>query len=312
MNNRIIRIIVISGMLAIIVFILLTSAIIVFRKISAYKTIITPELAERKVLELAGKYFMPGRKVTISGRTAEESGLYRVVLGIDKNMLPFYLTKDGKSIIFPNGLIEVAKIEEQAKKKQVKDKIPKTDRPSVELFVMSLCPYGVKAEKEILPVISSFTGKLDFKIKYIVTVSGDTLKDVVSLRGADEVKENVRQAAIMQFYPDKFSAYLEKVNEKSCLMSCGAVKIEDYWQEAAGSLKIDTKKIESFAYGQEGIELLKQNEADVKKYSVEASPTLIINGVKSNSIFDGEKAMRKATCSAFTVAPNECQGGIYE
>jgi len=306
MTNKITRIIALLSIFVIIGFVLAASAIIASRKSSSDKTI-SPEEAGRRVLDLANKYFLQNKNAAISGEPAEESGLYKVNLNVDKNTLPFYLTKDGKSIIFPNGLMEVEKIKEQAKKEQAKDQMLKADRPSVELFVMSFCPYGVKALKDALPLKSLFKDKIDFKIKYIVSVKGESINEVESLHGSEEVKEDLRQAAIIQFYPDKFSLYLEKINEKSCLISCGALKLEDYWKETARTLKMDVKKIESFAYGREGMELLKQNEADAKIYAVEASPTLIINGVKSDAIYSGTKATQEAICSAFSVLPNECQ-----
>ena len=70
---------------------------------------------------------------------------------------------------------------------------------------------------------------------------------------------------------------------------------------------MDVKKIESFAYGQEAIGLLKQNEIDAEKYDAKASQTLVINGVKSNSIYQGVNALQQAICSAFTNPSSECQ-----
>ena len=278
------------------------------KKYSRHKKI-SPEEASNKVLGIINKYFVPNKNATLSGKPVEENGLYKVGLSINNNTQPFYLTKDGALLIFPNGMIDIAKFEETANKQQQmkEESIPKTQRPTVELFVMSLCPYGAKAEKEALPITKLFGDKIDFKIKFIVDVKGSTINEVVSLHGNDEAKEDARQAAIMQYYPGKLPSYLEKINANSCVISCGAVKLEDYWQKAAKELQMDVMKIESFAYGQEGISLLKQNETDAGKYGANASPTLVINGVKSNAIYRGAEALQQAICSAFTSSPSECQ-----
>ncbi|MCK9616131.1 MAG: hypothetical protein M0R48_11685, partial [Candidatus Omnitrophica bacterium] len=261
-------------------------AAIIIRKHSTRKTIGRLN-AGYKVLNTINTYFVPGKNVTLSGKPVEERGLYKVDLVLDNVTQSFYLTKDGALLIFPNAVIDIAKLKNMPKQvpEVEREEIPKADKPVIELFVMSLCPYGSRAEKVILPVIKPFGDKIDFKIKFIVNVNGNSINDVASLHGLDEVKEDARQAAIMKFYPDKFAAYIDKINEKSCVISCGAVKLEDYWKEAAGKLQMDAKKIEKFAYGQEGLSLLKENEVDSQKYNASASPTLIINGVKSDAIY---------------------------
>ncbi len=278
-------------------------------KAGIFNKSIGPKEAGIKVLNMVNKYYIPDKSAVLSGKPVEENGLYKVTLSIRNNPEPFYLTKDGAVLIFPNGIVNIAKFEaEVAKQQQIKEKgVPKTQHPVVELFVMSLCPYGVKAEKEILPVVNDFGDKIDFKIKFIVNVRGESIDQVSSLHGIDEVKENLRQAAIMRQYPDKFSAYIDKINEKSCVISCGEIKLEDYWKKGAKELGIDTGKIEPFAYGQEGMNLLKQDEIDAKKYNVNASPTLVINGTVSKAISQGAQAIRQEICSAFTNPPAVCQ-----
>jgi hypothetical protein len=268
---------------------------------------LTAEQAGAKVLELANNNFFKDKNAKLLGKPSQKSGLYEVSLSVGEANFMFYLTKDGKRIIFPDGIAEVALIEAPPKRETPKEAMLRSDIPSVELYVMSLCPYGVKALKEIIPAVNKFGEKIDFKVKYIVTVKGETLNDVESLHGIDEVKENLRQAAIMKLYPDKFGQYLDKINDKFCVISCGAVKLDDYWKEAASGLQMDTAAIESFANSKEGIELLKQHEQEAKKYEVSASPTLVINGVKSESIYGGAQITQLAVCSAFTVAPQECQ-----
>jgi len=283
-------------------------AAIIIKKHNTHETISRLKAAY-KVLNTVNTYFVPGKNAMLASAPVEEKGLYKVELALDNVKQSFYLTKDGEFLIFPDGMVDIAKLKNVAKQKpEVKsEEIPKLDRPVIELFVMSLCPYGSRAESGIIPVIEPFGDKVDFKIKFIVNSEGKNLANFTSLHGADEVEEDARQVAIMKYYPDKFSAYVDKINEKSCVISCGAVKLGDYWKEAASKLNMNIKKIEDFAYGPQGVAALKENWADSQKYNAYASPTLIINGAKSEAIYKGAQASKEAICSAFTNAPSVCQ-----
>ena len=74
----------------------------------------------------------------------------------------------------------------------------KSARPSVELFVMSFCPYGVQAENAMGPVVDLLGSKADIKIRFIATVNGATPDTVRSLHGLSEAKEDLRQLCIMR------------------------------------------------------------------------------------------------------------------
>jgi len=283
-------------------------AAIILKKYSVHKTISRLN-ASYKVLNTVNTYFVPGKNANLAGKPVEERGLYKVDLTLDNITQSFYLTKDGEWLIFPNAMVDIAKLKSMAKQKPEakNEEIPKAEKPVIELFIMSLCPYGSRAEKVILPVVKPFEDKIDFTIKFLVSVNGANINDVASLHGIDEVKEDARQAAIIKYYPDKFAAYVDKINEKSCVISCGAVKLDDYWKEAAGKLQMDVKKIEKFAYGTEGMAQLKEDSAASSKYNATASPTLIINGTRSDAIYKDAKAIKEVICSAFTNAPNVCQ-----
>ena len=270
--------------------------------------VLSAERAADRILNTVNTYFAQGKKATFSGKPTEESGLYKVKLSLNNNIQPFYLTKDGALLFFPGGTVDISKLKKTAKKEQPanKEQIPTAQKPVIELFIISLCPYGVGAERQILPIINNFADKVNFQIKFIVNVRGTSIDEVASLHGNNEVREDVRQAAIMRYYPDKLLAYIEKIKENSCLISCGALKLEDYWKKAAEELRMDTKKIESFAYGEEGMSLLRQNEADAEKYGVTASPTLIINGVKSKAIYQNMKVLKQAIFSAFMNPLDTC------
>ena len=84
----------------------------------------------------------------------------------------------------------------------------KSSRPSVELFVMSFCPFGVQAENAMDPVVDLLGTKADIKVRYIATVNGDTVDSVKSLHGLPEAKEDLRQLCIAKYYPQNLWPYL--------------------------------------------------------------------------------------------------------
>jgi len=170
---------------------------------------------------------------------------------------------------------------------------------------MSFCPYGVQAENAMIPVVNLLGNKTDIKIKFIVNVQGDTIDTVQSLHGLNEAKEDARQLAIMQLYPDKYWQYLEQFNAQCYSKASDSAALEACWKQIATTLGMNASKIEETAYGSEGIALLKQNAQDADENSVTGSPTLIINGVKYSGSRTAE-AFKQAICNAFSTAPSEC------
>ncbi len=265
--------------------------------------------ASTKVLNTINTYFAQDAGAKLSGKVTDDSGLYKVGIDYNNNELFVYLTKDGKYLILPNGIVTIAELEAtktSTTTQPQEDQIIKSDKPTVELYVMSFCPYGVKAENNILPIVELLGNKIDFKVKFIENVNGNTINDVQSLHGTNEAKEDSRQLVIMKNYPDKYYDYLNEFNTNCYSIASDTAKLEECWKKAAQKFGMDVTKIETAAYGEEGIALLKENEADTTKYSISGSPTLVINGVTSSAIYSGTAATQQAICSAFNTVPSEC------
>ena len=82
-------------------------------------------------------------------------------------------------------------------------------KPTLELFVMSYCPYGVQAEEKLIPIVKEFGDKIDFKLQFIAQEkeepSAQDITPFTSLHGYPEVAENIRQLLIAREYPDRVS-----------------------------------------------------------------------------------------------------------
>lgn len=174
-----------------------------------------------------------------------------------------------------------------------------SSQSTVDIFVMSLCPHAIDAEKVIIPVIKEFQGQIDFHLYFIAEkVDEENTNDLhsvnqerldpypeemsdgcvgegisedgryKSLHGKAEVEEDIRQAVIDQYYPQRFLDYIlyraENFQEKD-------------WEQAAVSAWIDCDRVKQLIQ-EEGEKLFLKNIEKAKEMKIYMSPTLFING----------------------------------
>jgi len=236
----------------------------------------------------------------------EMSGIYKVVTSYQGQNISVYVTKDGKYLVIGSGTFDMT--QEVSTTPVSTQEIPKTDKPTVELFVMGFCPYGVQAENLMKPVFDLLGSKADIRIRFIATVQGDTVDSVQSLHGLTEAQEDLRQLCIMKYYDQKtYWNYLMDM-DNNCygkIDTKDATALETCWKNAATKAGIDVAKIQSCSSSTEGLNLLKEDEKLTGQYGVSGSPTLIINGVVYSGARSSE-AFKQAICDALTTAPAEC------
>ena len=174
----------------------------------------------------------------------------------------------------------------------------KSDKPKVDLYVMSFCPYGNKAEDTLKPVFELLKNNMDFNVHFIVSVNGTTVE---SLHGAPEVAQDEREACVLKYYGNQawfdFAGYVNT--------NCGSDG--SCWEAGATALKLDKAKINSCVTS-EGVALMKLHEAASNAANASGSPTMLINGVSTTSVYSygNSEAYKTSICNAFNVAPTEC------
>jgi len=225
-------------------------------------------------------------------------GLYRLELEIAGKKYDSYVTKDG-NLLFPTAidLTQNTQTQQQPETRKTEE-IPKTDKPVVDLFVMSFCPFGNQAENTLLPVYNLLKDKVNWNINYIVGVTGNTVN---SLHGQKEVDQDMREACVNEDYGlDKFWDFITYVND-----NCGSAG--ECWKEAANKAGISAEKIQN-CVDERGLELMKENAQESNEAGASGSPTMIINGVKTRTVYQyGDSESYKETiCSAFKNPPEEC------
>jgi hypothetical protein len=254
------------------------------------------------------KIVSPGTKFTI-GDLKESNGLYvfEISIGDSANGKKYtsYVTKDGQ-ILFTSGikLTDLGKTNTSAQNPQATQKpIPKNDKPIVELFVMSYCPYGTQIEKGILPVLEALGNKIDFSLKFVS----------YSMHGEKEIDENLKQYCIEKNQPTKLNSYLTCFLKSGVTDNCNSglslTNIKNCIAQTDSQFEVKKKFNDKTTWSNSQFPPFDVYKADNTKYGVQGSPTLVINGVTVNSGRDSASLLT-TICSAFTKNPSECNNKL--
>ncbi len=261
------------------------------------------EQAQNVADNFINTYLMnPGTRASIVS-ISDEYNLYKLNVDIGDDVVESYLSKDGK-LFFPQAF-NIEEIEQEA---GLFDEggsapimqAPKSDKPTIELFVMSHCPYGTQIQKGILPVLYALEDKIDFKIKFVD----------YAMHGEIELKEQTLQHCLQEEQSDKYYEYLECFlvdgNTEQCLNDTGVNKtrLNTCVATTDATFKIMENFTNNIGYrgSYPGFDIHKE---DNEKYGVGGSPTLIINGAEIQANRDPASLMN-TICSAFNEAPEEC------
>lgn len=266
-------------------------------------TVVPPAECSAKTLSYVNTNLVSGGSAVEPVSVSEIRGLYEIRALFQSEEIVLYTTKDC-ALLFTNIINMSSGSGAQPAAAETAAPV-KSARPSVDLYVMSFCPYGTQAETVMKPVIDLLGSQADIRLRYITTVTGSTAGSVDSLHGPPEAQEDLQQVCINRYYPEKFWEYLTAFN-KACYPSWqNAAVLASCRQNTTASLGIDQAKIDTCAGGEEGIALLKADEAASAKDRATASPMLFINGVKYSGARTPE-AFKQAICNSFETPPSEC------
>jgi len=178
--------------------------------------------------------------------------------------------------------------------------MPKKDKPEVEMFVMSHCPYGTQIEKGMLPVARLLGDKIDFNIRFCS----------YAMHGKKELDEQTLQYCIQKEYNDKYMDYLacflkdEKTDD--CLKEVGLDgKLDSCITETDAEFKITEKFNDESTWSGGRFPLFDVDKELNEKYGITGSPGLVINGVTAKSGRD-PASLLNAICTGFKNKPAEC------
>lgn len=253
---------------------------------------LSAKAAAAKAESFINDQLLSGQGGAIAKVVAAEKNLYKLEVVYQGKKIDSYMTKDGKKFfpqVFDMESVAVGQSSAAPANQAPPAEAPKSDKPIVELFVMSYCPYGTQIEKGMIPVLKTLGKKIDFKLKFVS----------YTLHGEKENAENLRQYCLDQEQNSKVVPYLacfiKSGDSAACLKSNGVDENKLASCLASAGKKFNVAGSDFDIY-----------QADNDKYGVQGSPTLVINGANIESGRDSANLL-KTICSAFKTAPSECE-----
>lgn len=269
--------------------------------------VLKPEEVQAKTLTYINTQLLTGseNKATIDGVT-EESGLYKLSLTVGGKKYDSYASKDGsKFFVEAMNMDNMPATSTEQAAAEVQTVNTKQAKPIVEVFVMSHCPYGTQIEKGIIPVMKTLGNKADIKIKFCD----------YAMHGEKELDEQMSQYCINKEEPTKYLAYLEcflgNSDSAACVKqaSVNQSKLKTCVAATEKQYKIKKNFADKSTWVNGTYPKFDIYQADVTKYGVSGSPTLVINGEKISSARDSSSLL-KTICSGFETQPGECQAQL--
>ncbi|NJP03992.1 hypothetical protein HC823_01895 [Candidatus Gracilibacteria bacterium] len=155
------------------------------------------EQAKQVASDFINGTLMQGQGAKAEVKSIEEAGeMYKLKVSVNGQEVDSYISADGK-MFFPQVLdIETVKgaVKEQAAGQEAAAApMEKSDKPVIELFVMSHCPFGTQIEKGIIPVIEKLGDSVDFQLKFVD----------YAMHGKKELDEQLNQSCIKKEQPEK-------------------------------------------------------------------------------------------------------------
>lgn len=271
-----------------------------------FQKTLSPEEAKAKALDFINKNLVSGTTATITNVTDFNSSLYKLDVQVGTNNIESYITKDGK-VFYPQGM----NMDDLAANTGtdngsasatpvVPANVKKSDKPKVEVFVMSHCPYGTQMEKGMLPVMQTLGNKADFEIKFVNYV----------MHGDKELKDNINQYCIgteqKDTYDEFLTCFLKSGDSASCIDSSGVnkSKLESCYNATDKKFNL-TADFNDKTKWNGSFPTFTIHDKENKDYGVQGSPTLVINGEQVETSRDSASLLA-TVCAAFNNAPEEC------
>lgn len=270
-------------------------------------TIANPKLDQAVVnntVDFVKKNLLPDG-TSLKLKSAEiENSLYKLTLTIEDQDAVIYSSLDGEMFFFSPGItksqiLEQKEMEEQA---NVQEEVPKTEKPVVEVFVMSHCPYGTQIEKGLIPVYNLLKDNADIQVKFAD----------YAMHGEVEVLEQLNQYCIEQElgkdkYFEYLSCFLEDGKTQECFDRVGITKEQISSCVSSVDQEFDiTKNLNDQSTWKGSFPTFNIFLSDVTKYGVQGSPTTVINGVVVKSMARSPQGILDAICDAFIEKPSQC------
>jgi len=254
--------------------------------------VISADIAGQRLVDFANSQGVVSTLVGVN----DTGEFYEVIISINGQNLPLYVTKDGE--FFTQSLIPLTGKAVSSSNTETSADIPKADKPKAELYIFSYCPAGTAALDTFAKVGKLLNNAADLKVKFFSNMHGE-----------HEKQQNLIQECIQDTAKDKYwdyaSQYVKKVYDV-----CGTTRdISCDKNESIKLMKsvgINSDSVMA-CVAQKGEALYTQDKNDADKNKLSASPSLVVNDVSLGASFDrSSEGIKTLICDSFNTAPKEC------
>lgn len=266
---------------------------------------LSPDEARERATKFINEQLVSGTTANITEVTDYSDTLYKLAVKVGDNNIESYITKDG-TMFFPQAMptdaTTASATTPAATTPVAPANVKKSDKPKVELYIMSHCPFGTQAEKGAVPVAQLLGDKIDFKIRFVP----------YAMHGLIEVQDNMLQYCIDKEdhgkYADFLGCFLKSGNSASCVSSTGVNKgkVDKCIESVDKQYKITEAFNDKTKWDNGSFPPFPIDKADADKAGVQGSPTLVINGDQVESD-RSQQGFLTTICAAFNNAPEECK-----
>ena len=270
---------------------------------------ISAEKARETAEDFINDYLMmDGTKVSVR-LLGSAYNMYHLSVDIGEGEpIDSFITKDGR-LFFPQHLDidEIKGLNSFDNEGEVAPnvEVPKSQKPVVEMFVMTYCPFGTQIQKGILPVLEVIGDDIDFRQMYVD----------YAMQSKKELDENLLQYCISEESNQELIAYLEcflkeEGQSENCLNEVvnNPSNVNTCVEETDREFKV-TENFENDVDWRGNFPSFNIHLNEVRKYGVGGSPTLIINEVEVPAHRDAASLLN-VICDAFEEKPEGCNAQL--
>ncbi len=173
---------------------------------------------------------------------------------------------------------------------------PPPAKVSVELYVMSKCPYCAQLMEELGPLLEELKEHVDFRVGF---VGSEVEGKLSAMHGETEVAGNLLEICVQRLHGHALPGFLR-------CMGRHLRAIPEGWESCATAVGADVKAVRDCAGGNEGWRLLRDSYREASARMVRGSPTLFIGGIQYQGNRSRNSLLRKI-CEAGASRAPQCQ-----
>ncbi|NMB76134.1 MAG: thioredoxin domain-containing protein [Myxococcales bacterium] len=167
---------------------------------------------------------------------------------------------------------------------------------SVELYVMSKCPYCAQIMEELGPLLEDLRDHVDFRVGFVGTEVEGRLS---AMHGESEVAGNLLEICVQRLFGNALPGFMR-------CMGRNLRAIPEGWESCAAAVGVDVSAVRTCADSGEGQQLLRESYREASARGVRGSPTLFIGGEKYQGNRSRDSLLMKI-CAAGDLRAPVCQ-----